>query len=322
MNIFDFKRTKNDFIVKEVINDKLTWKWEFIYILIKKRWKTTFEIIDFIWSNIWVDKKNIGIAWLKDKDWITYQWFSIHKKDIKYKDKEKCIRKWLNKFCKIIKIEYNDKPLKIWQNLWNNFEINLYKNKKIELDKLKNAIQKAFEILKNNWFPNYYWVQRFWKWNLKWFIGKWIIKSEVKTKFMSKREKKIKIQSFSSYLFNCYLKLREHRRILNNKIDWDIIIDNICTWPVYWFDMKFATDKALSLEIQILKDAWLTINDLQKFWEYWVFGFRRKLICIPQNLTYEINDNWDINMKFFLESWVYASSMYNHFEKLVYNLLK
>lgn len=320
MTYFLFKNNSDDFIVEEILKKELTWKWDYLYLYIQKKDKTTFELIQHLSKILSVPKREINFAWLKDKSWITTQWLSIHKKYIRQKNLSIFLDKNLWKNYKLISLESSKYPLNIWDNLWNNFKLSLYNNKKLSKYEIENKIKKIIEELKNNWFPNYYWAQRFWLDNKKWTIWKDFILWKISKRLVFdlwRKELKFKVQAFSSYLFNCYLKLRQTNNILNTKIDWDVIIDWKITWPVYWYDLRLASDKALQLEKKVLIDNWINLSDLIKYKEIWVFWIRRNLTVIPWNILYNINDAWDVFLRFSLPTWAYASSLYWHIESLM-----
>ncbi len=322
MQFFRFKSLKKDFFVQEVLKRDLKWSWDYIYILFQKSWKTTFEVVDFISSKFWINKNNIWLAWLKDKEWITIQWFSLPLDSFREKNPIIFLKKELSSIWKILYFWFDDKALSIKDNLWNNFKILLEKTQNLnKFSSNDELITKALDNIKVNWFPNYYWKQRFWKDNYRWQVWKDILLWKNKKK-MSKREEKFKVQAFSSYLFNSYLKLREHRRIWNKSIQWDLILDWIATWPVYAYDLKFASWKALELESKILNDNWLKSSDLNLFKKFNLYWFRRKLYIIPENFSYSFDNYWNLRLKFFLPTWVYASSLYSHLENLLISYLK
>jgi tRNA(Glu) U13 pseudouridine synthase TruD len=162
-------------------------------------------------------------------------------------------------------------------------------------------------------------------WNRK--IGQELLKSpsmKLEWDINSAIEKKFKVQAFSSFLFNTYLKKRIQKGLWDEKILWDIIQKNNewkdeVTWPVYWFDLKTPTksdkpESAYQLEKETLQDFNLTEKDLQlrkKFWIYWI---RRAIKTQPENMQISFPGEQCI-IQFTLWQWSYATVFIDQIER-------
>jgi tRNA(Glu) U13 pseudouridine synthase TruD len=109
------------------------------------------------------------------------------------------------------------------------------------------------------------------------------------------------------------------------------------TWPVYWYNLVVSGDfvekdwvitkfteitPALELELEILKTEWFTINVLSNFKKFKVFGIRRAIKVIPQDLRFKWDKNWDLLLMFELPSWSYASVLVEWLDKNVWQKIK
>ena len=170
--LFQIKSKPEDFIVEEILWEWTpSWKWDFLYILFEKQNLTTMDIVDDLTKNFRLQRDEIGIAWLKDKAWITRQWMSISQRSLdKIWWEAVFIQKLWNKV-KIIEKSYNEFWLKVASNEWNKFKICLRAREKIS-DDVKKQIEDNVHIISERWFPNCFWMQRFWKWKKNFYEAK------------------------------------------------------------------------------------------------------------------------------------------------------
>lgn len=81
--LFQIKSKPEDFVVEEILWEWVpSWKWDFLYIFFEKENLTTMDIVDDLTRNFHLQRDELGIAWLKDKAWITRQWISISKRSL------------------------------------------------------------------------------------------------------------------------------------------------------------------------------------------------------------------------------------------------
>jgi tRNA pseudouridine13 synthase len=126
MPFFQIKLRPEDFIVTEILDTEPSWSGDFHYILLEKKWLTTFLLIDLMIKDLWFNKNMIGIAGLKDKNAITRQWISISKRDVaKYVGGVNDLLDWMRQKWKVIKATYGEKMLKLGNNAWNHFDLTL-----------------------------------------------------------------------------------------------------------------------------------------------------------------------------------------------------
>lgn len=224
----EFKKYLKDFIVEEILEKEPSWKWDIIYVLIEKRNKTTFEILKHIMKTFNIDRNCLWIAWLKDKFWITRQWITISKDNIKKIWWINNFLSTLRKICFVVKSTYWEDLLKIWQNKGNFFKLTLrwsWSNKQDTISILEK-FEKIIDEIKKKWIPNIFWVQRLWEENKNYKLGYLLLTWKIKKLIWDSNtvtEKRFKIQIFTSYLFNRYIELRTKSWYFDKPMIWDII---------------------------------------------------------------------------------------------------
>ena len=116
--LFQIKSKPEDFIVEEVLREWVpSWKWDFLYVFFEKENLTTMDIVDDLTKNFHLQRDELGIAWLKDKAWITRQWISISQRSLNKIWWEELFLKTLWKKVRILEKSYNDFWLKVASNL-------------------------------------------------------------------------------------------------------------------------------------------------------------------------------------------------------------
>ncbi len=218
--LYFFKQREDDFQVEELLDFEPSWIWNFLYIKIMKKNINTMDLVLFIMKYFNIKRKNIWIAWLKDKKSISIQRITIHKDILEKIWWEKKFTKKLSELVDVLKITYHNDWLVVWKNIWNKFKIRLVAKWEISKD-IKHKIKKNISFLTHNWMLNFFWMQRFWKWLrnykralelLKWWVD------------MNSYDHKFKFQSLSSIYFNTYLSKR-FEKYWNNLLDGDILVD-------------------------------------------------------------------------------------------------
>ena len=235
---FSFKTKPEDFFVKEELNFQLDWIWDFFYVFFEKRLLNTMDIINSLCNEFNLKRNDIWITWLKDKEWITQQRFSISKKYLKCCWWQQNFLSFLKENVKIIGSWWHNQPLSVWQNKWNRFIIRLRKRTPIPED-LKIKLEKNIKNSQKSPFPNIYWFQRFWKWNknfkkvLRLLTWEDIWKNNYEVKFT--------LQTFWSLWFNEYtMRRRENKQTL---LEWDIMVN---WWNAFWTQVAIYSNQKLS----------------------------------------------------------------------------
>ena len=229
--LFQIKSKPEDFIVEEVLREWVpSWKWDFLYIFFEKKNLTTMDIVDDLTKNFHLQRDEIGIAWLKDRVWITRQWISISIRSLNKIWWEDSFIQALWKTVKVMKKSYNEIWLKVASNLWNNFQIRLRAKQTISKE-IKSQIENNVEKIIERWFPNCFGMQRFWKWKKNFYEAKNRLQKLAegfKLNWKSEESNmpyhlRFLLQAYPSMYFNEYVLNRWEKWLF--LLQWDILVD-------------------------------------------------------------------------------------------------
>lgn len=229
--LFQIKSKPEDFIVEEVLWEWIpSWKWDFLYVFFEKENLTTMEIVDVLTRNFHLQRDEIGIAWLKDKAWITRQWISISQCSLNKVWWEESFIQTLWKKVRILEKSYNEFWLKVASNQWNKFDIRLRARQHISKE-IKSQIENNVEKIIEKWFPNCFWMQRFGKWKKNFYEAKDRLKQlaqEYNEKWKLKEDDlpyhlRFLLQAYPSMYFNEYVLNRREKWLF--LLQWDVLVD-------------------------------------------------------------------------------------------------
>ncbi len=229
--LFQIKSKPEDFIVEEVLWEWVpSWKWDFLYVFFEKENLTTMDIVDDLTKNLHLQRDEIGIAWLKDKAWITKQWISISQRSLSKIWWEESFIQTLWKKVKILEKSYNESWLKVASNQWNKFEVRLRARQNISKE-IKSQIENNVQKIIKKWFPNCFWMQRFGKWKKNFYEAKDRLKQlaqEYNEKWKLKEADlpyhlRFLLQAYPSMYFNEYVLNRWEKWLF--LLQWDILVD-------------------------------------------------------------------------------------------------
>ncbi len=216
-----FKQTFVDFVVEEHLPYPLAKRGTRYYVQMEKRNMNTMDMVKQIMKTFALTRKKIGIAGLKDKHALAKQRVCFHGNDVK-KIGEKLFLNWLNTIARVTATWSSEVPLWLHSQITNEFRIRLKYDNQLSVDH-KKELETSYTKLMENWFPNYFWEQRFGVTASNHRIAQDILDGW--RKHFSQGEKMFKLQGYSSRLFNKYL---EHRLKIYGRIellDGDLLID-------------------------------------------------------------------------------------------------
>ena len=229
--LFQIKSKPEDFIVEEVLWEWIpSWKWDFLYVFFEKENLTTMDIVDDLTKNFHLQRDEIGIAWLKDKAWITKQWISISKRSLNKIWWEELFLQTLWKKVRILEKSYNESWLKVASNLWNRFEIRLRAKQNISKE-IKNQIEDNVQKIIERWFPNCFGMQRFGKWKKNFYEAKDRLKQLAKEYNEKWKIKESDLSYHLRFLLQAYPSMYFNEYVLNRWEKWlfllqgDILVD-------------------------------------------------------------------------------------------------
>ena len=160
--LFQFKTKPEDFIVKEELWFKPSGKWDVFFVRFQKKEINTMDIVHHLCYWMKLERKELGIAGLKDKNWITEQRISIYKKVLNRIWGEQKFLEVLWQKAIILETAWHSEPLAVWKNAGNYFKIRLEAKKEITPE-TKEKIESNIQKILKNWFPNCFGKQRFGK---------------------------------------------------------------------------------------------------------------------------------------------------------------
>lgn len=224
--LYNFKQKVEDFQVEEILHQYPEWSWDVFFVFFEKQDKNTMFIVDLILKKTWLLRKDIWIAWLKDKQAITRQRISIYKSKLDKIGGKEFFLNILSKEVKILESQRWKTPLCVWSNKWNKFKITLrntkYLNEK-NITELQSEIKNRVEYIQKNWFPNCFWTQRFGKWNRNFHLSKKVFEEWISDQTDNAFHIRFKLQAYASMYFNNYALQRYNK--WQYFLDWDIIMD-------------------------------------------------------------------------------------------------
>lgn len=321
MPFFQTKLRPEDFIVTEILQHEPSWHGEYHYIMIEKKWLTTFLLIDLLIKDFWFNRNMIGIAWLKDKNAITRQWISIAKRDIaKYVWWVNDLLERLRKKGRVVQATYWESMLKLGDNAGNHFDLTLVGSALLS-DAQKKPLEEFMDAIPSKWIPNFFGDQRFgygWSnWKIWHELLAWVIRN-IKWDKNTLAEKRFKVQAFASYVFNQYIIERDKKWALYKTIPWDILGKDkkSITWPVPWDDLKLSTQDAGKLEKYVFAKVGLTPQLFDRFKIFGLFGIRRPLLVFPGKIKYTWRGKI-LFLSFDLPSGAYATVLIDELEKIL-----
>ncbi|RAX57606.1 tRNA pseudouridine(13) synthase TruD [Helicobacter monodelphidis] len=193
---FYFNPCPRDFIVNEIPLYEASQSGEHLYILIRKKNLSTFELIKILSNTLGVKSFEIGYAGLKDKNALTTQAITLPKKILPL------LEKFEHPQIKLLSIQYHHNKIRIGHLKGNRFCMRLKKILPGEANRLESVLQK----LKHSGIPNYFGYQRFGKNQDNYILAKKILQGEAKMRDKKKRE--FLFSALQSHLFNQWLNKR------------------------------------------------------------------------------------------------------------------
>ena len=211
---FHFAKNPRNFIVEEIPLYVFCGSGEHLILKVRKKGLSTNEMLNIFSKNLGIKRAEIGYAGLKDKNALTIQYISLHKKFAKQ------IEHFNAENIKILDATYHTNKLKLGHLRGNKFYICIKKVDKINATK----IDEICKILAQSGMPNYFGMQRFGKNGDNFTHGRAILekgkileKHEIaeksanlqgRFKIRNHKMAQFLISAYQSHLFNAWLKKR------------------------------------------------------------------------------------------------------------------
>ncbi|UCN01432.1 tRNA pseudouridine(13) synthase TruD [Sulfurimonas sp. SWIR-19] len=193
---FHFKQTPRDFVVEEIPLYEFSGEGEHLILQVRKKNLSTNEMIGQIARYLGIKNKEIGYAGLKDKNAMTVQYISLHKKH------EEALENFNFDGIKILSKTYHNNKLRIGHLKGNRFYIKLKKVNPTSAEKIDEALKNIEKF----GMPNFFGYQRFGNDGDNHILGEKLAKGEARER--NPRVKRLLINAYQSHLFNLWLSRR------------------------------------------------------------------------------------------------------------------
>lgn len=286
-----FKQSKDDFVVNEVPLYDFTGEGEHLVLKLRKKDLATWDAIEILANYLKCSPREFGYAGLKDKNAMTVQHISVHRKF------EEALKEFSHENIKILETTYHNNKIKIGHLKGNNFFIRLKRVGLVE----KQKIEEAMGQIATFGMPNYFGFQRFGKEveeNLE--KAKQLLFDDYKVK--DKKVAKMLISAYQSTYFNAWLverlKLNKSEfKLLNGDIFYDIESSKLFTPKainekiINDFKDKKITPTGLLPGNDVFKarDEALKIEQKYDNSDIREKGYRREAIVFPEILSTKYN---------------------------------
>lgn len=191
-----FKQNKDDFVVTEVPLYEFSGEGEHLILKLRKKDLATWDAIEILARFLGCSTREFGYAGLKDKNAMTIQCLSIHRKY------EEALKIFEHENIKILETTYHNNKIKIGHLKGNRFFIRLKRVGLVE----KRKIEEALGQIATYGIPNYFGFQRFGIDGDNYKKGKEIIEGTLKER--NRNLKQMYINAYQSFLFNLWLSKR------------------------------------------------------------------------------------------------------------------
>ena len=191
-----FKQSRDDFIVTEVPLYEFSGKGEHLIIKIRKKDLSTWDMVQILSDTIGCKSKDIGYAGLKDKNAMTIQHISIHKK---FENRLKALK---HPQIKVLNTTYHNNKIRVGHLKGNRFFIRLKRVLGRDVVKLESVLKQ----IEKYGMPNYFGFQRFGIDGDNYIKGQ-----EISNGIRTEKNRKLKqmfLNAYQSYLFNMWLSKR------------------------------------------------------------------------------------------------------------------
>jgi tRNA pseudouridine13 synthase len=215
---FHFKQTPRDFVVEEIPLYEFSGEGEHLILQVRKKNLTTNEMVGQFARYLGIKNKEIGYAGLKDKNAMTVQYISLHKKY------EEALKNFNFEGIKILSKTYHNNKIRIGHLKGNRFYIKLKKVNPTNAAKIDEALKNIDTF----GMPNFFGYQRFGKDGDNHILGEKIAKGEARER--NPRVKRLLVNAYQSHLFNLWLSRRLEINTLVNSFKVEEV-ENLLNMP-------------------------------------------------------------------------------------------
>jgi len=240
-----FKQSKDDFVVTEIPLYEFSGEGEHLILKVRKKDLATWDMVNILSDCVGCKARDIGYAGLKDKNAMTVQYISMHRRF------EEKIDLFEHPQIKILEKTYHNNKIRVGHLKGNKFFIRLKRVQELH----KRILEDVLEQIAIYGMPNYFGFQRFGIDGDNYLKGKEICDGSRKER--NRKLRQMYINAYQSYQFNMWLS----KRIEISKVISNFSIDEIITQ----FDICRESLKKLKQEKHPFK---LLEGDLMSHYPY------------------------------------------------------
>ena len=193
---FHFRQTPADFVVTEIPLYTFSGEGEHLILKVRKKGLTTWKMLEILSTHLGIRVRDIGYAGLKDKEAMTVQYLSVHRKY------EEALRRFSHDAIKILETTRHVNKLRIGHLKGNRFFIRLKKVSPTDATKITSLLK----WIGANGSPNYFGYQRFGREGDNYETARQIV--EGKRKMRDRKKRDFLMSAYQSHLFNLWLSKR------------------------------------------------------------------------------------------------------------------
>jgi len=201
-----------DFIVREQLGFELSGEGEHVFLYLEKRGLNTLELLDRLSQLSGVAVRDIGYCGMKDRNAVTFQWFSV---GLAGKEEPQWRKLELPGDVKVLELGRHQRKLRRGVHRANQFELRLTALEGESLD-----LRKRLQRVAAQGVPNYFGEQRFGR-NGQTLLQarKWLGSNGRK---VTRNKRSLFLSALRSHLFNELLAARVARQSWNQVLDGDV----------------------------------------------------------------------------------------------------
>lgn len=241
------KGENEDFVVTEIFNGPINDEGEHLYLWVKSNGDNTQWLAKAIADALTIDVVDIGFSGLKDRNAVTFQWFSIYDPKRMFAAR---ITEVFNNIgtSELLETRRGIQKLRRGMHSGNRFNIRLVFEQPLSLQCI-NELEQRLHKIREQGVPNYFGQQRFGHGgnNLKSFDA-YVQLAKIKSRKRLRKPKGIVISAARSHIFNVVLATKVHSCSWNELLAGDPQLDGLPSSPLWGRGRLTSSEDAKLIE--------------------------------------------------------------------------
>lgn len=298
------KGENRDFIVTELFERELSGEGEHLYLWIKSDGDNTQWLAKKIAEGLGIDAIDVGYCGLKDRNAVTFQWFSIYDPKRKFEQDVSAILNQLDS-SELLKTDRDTQKLRRGMHAGNHFEIRLEFVRPLS-QQCASQLERILHAVCEKGVPNYFGAQRFGHEgnNLNAFDD-YVQLTKTKSRKRLRKPKGIVISAARSQIFNTILAAKVEAGNWCEALGGDPQINGLPSSPL-WGRGRLTSEGEAKLLEQAIADQFMEWTGVLE-----CLGLqqeRRTNACLPTSFRWSLTDR-DLNLSFELAPGEYATTV-------------